>query len=94
MDYAVEIGFGAMTDIRSFIKNGSDIQKLIGALQTHIHTQTYTHILEDQVTSLLLFFKTKEGAQKYVCQVSHSKWSERKRCFIVILSQLRLRTGH
>jgi hypothetical protein len=36
MKYAVEIGSGAMIYIPSFMKIGSDIQKLIGAdAQTH-----------------------------------------------------------
>jgi hypothetical protein len=38
MKYAVEMGSGAMIYITSFIKVGSDIQKLIG--DTHRHTDS------------------------------------------------------
>jgi hypothetical protein len=34
MNYAVQLGSGAFIYIRSFIKIGSDIQKLIGGIQT------------------------------------------------------------
>jgi hypothetical protein len=54
MKYAVEMGSGAMIYIRSFIKIGSGIQKLIGG----IHRQHGDRI------SLLPFFLNKESRVK------------------------------
>jgi hypothetical protein len=39
MKYAVEMGSGAMTDIPSYIKTGSGIQKFMGG---NTHTQRHT----------------------------------------------------
>jgi hypothetical protein len=39
---AVKMGSGAVIYIPSFIKIGSGIQKLIGGINRHIHTQTAT----------------------------------------------------
>jgi hypothetical protein len=49
MKYAVEMDSGAMIYIPSFIKTGSDIQKLTRG----VHIQTHTH--ERHLTSLLFF---------------------------------------
>jgi hypothetical protein len=40
------MGSGAVIYVQSFIKIGSDVQKLIGEgdTQTHTHTHTHTHI--------------------------------------------------
>jgi hypothetical protein len=59
MNYAVEMDSGAMMLILSFIKIGSDIQKLLGC---GIHTQT--HREQGDFISLLLFFQSKEGRLK------------------------------
>jgi hypothetical protein len=40
MKYTAAIGSGAMTNIPSFIKTGSGIQKLMGEGFTHRETQT------------------------------------------------------
>jgi hypothetical protein len=40
MKYADEIGSGAMLHIQSFIKFGSDVQKVMEDTQTHTHTHT------------------------------------------------------
>jgi hypothetical protein len=37
MNYAVEMGLGAMRDIPSFIKTGSGIQKLMGGGYSETH---------------------------------------------------------
>jgi hypothetical protein len=43
MKYAVEMGADAMIYIPSFVKTGSDIQKLIGrGIHRHTDTETYT----------------------------------------------------
>jgi hypothetical protein len=42
MNYAVEMGSGAMINIPSFISNGSDIQKLLGR-DTDIKTAQSSH---------------------------------------------------
>jgi hypothetical protein len=54
MKYAVEKDSGAMICIPSFIKFGSDIQKLIGG-DTQTHRQNRNRI------SLLVFFQNKES---------------------------------
>jgi hypothetical protein len=56
MKYAVEMGSGAVIYIPSFIKIGSAIQKLIGAI--HRHTGDGDRI------SLLLFFQNRESTLK------------------------------
>jgi hypothetical protein len=40
MKHTVEMDSGALICIPSFIKTGSDIQKLIGAIDRHMDTQT------------------------------------------------------
>jgi hypothetical protein len=40
MNYAVEMGSGAMIYIPSFIRNGLGIQQLMGEDDTHTDTQT------------------------------------------------------
>jgi hypothetical protein len=54
MKYAVEMGFGAMIYIRSFIKIYSGIQKMMGG----IHRQHGDRI------NLLLFFQNKDSRLK------------------------------
>jgi hypothetical protein len=49
MNYAVEMGSGALICISSFIKIDSAIQKLIGGIHIRIHRQ------QGDLISLLLF---------------------------------------
>jgi hypothetical protein len=53
MNYAVEVRLGAIIYIRSFVNIGLGIQSCWG--DTHINTQT--HIQQDDIISLLLFFQ-------------------------------------
>jgi hypothetical protein len=55
MNYAVEMGSGAMIYIPSFMKTGSGIQKLWWKGDSH------THIEQDDLMSLLSFFQNKES---------------------------------
>jgi hypothetical protein len=55
MNYAFEMGAGAMIYRASFIKIGSAIQNLIG----EIHIQT--HRQQGDLISLFLFFQNKES---------------------------------
>jgi hypothetical protein len=57
MEYAVEMGSGAMVYIISFIKIGSSIQRLIEG-------DSQTHRQHGDLISLLLFFQNKENALK------------------------------
>jgi predicted AlkP superfamily phosphohydrolase/phosphomutase len=52
------MGSGAMIYIPSFIRAGSDIQKLLG------DTHTYGYRQQGGLTSLLLFFQNKENGLK------------------------------
>jgi hypothetical protein len=65
MKYAVEMGSDSMICIRSFIKIGSGIQKLIGA---YTDTERYKHkdTRREQCDfiSLLLFFQNKKSRLK------------------------------
>jgi hypothetical protein len=54
MEYAVEMGSGAMICISDFIKTGSGIQKLIRG-----HSQT--HRQQSDLISLLSFFRNNES---------------------------------
>jgi hypothetical protein len=58
MKYAVEMGSGAMICIRSFIKIGSSIQKLILGIQRHRQHG-------DPIS--ILFFRNKENRIGEVC---------------------------
>jgi hypothetical protein len=69
MKYTIEMGSVAMIYIRSFIKIGSGIQKLLGGdaqtcthhtrTHAHTHTHTHTHTEHGDFISLLLFFENK-----------------------------------
>jgi hypothetical protein len=58
MNYAIEMEFGAMIYIPSFIKISSKIQKLIREIHTQMgdYTGEYTCRPEGDFISLLLFF--------------------------------------
>jgi hypothetical protein len=43
MKYTVEMGLNAMTNISSFIKTNSEIQKLVGGGGIHRHTDIKAH---------------------------------------------------
>jgi hypothetical protein len=60
MNYAVEMGSGAVIYISSFIKSGLDMQKLIG----EINMQTHRHRQECDFISLLLGFENEENRLK------------------------------
>jgi hypothetical protein len=62
VNYAVEMGSGAMIYILSFIQIGSGIQKLIGGI--HIYTHTYEK--EVDLISLFLFFQNTESRLKRI----------------------------
>jgi hypothetical protein len=59
MNYAVEMGSGALIYAPSFINIRSAIQKLIGR-----DTHTDTHRQQGELISLLLFFQNKESRLK------------------------------
>jgi hypothetical protein len=52
MNYAVEMGLGAMMCIPNFRKTGSGVQKLLGGGNTHTHT----HTKQGELNGLLLLF--------------------------------------
>jgi hypothetical protein len=58
MKYTVVMGSDAMIYMRSFIKIGSGIKKLLGG---GIHIQKQTHRQQGDLISLLLFFQHKES---------------------------------
>jgi hypothetical protein len=61
MNYAVELGSGALIYIQSFTKIGSVIQKLTG--DRHLDRcplPACTHTEQDDLISMLLFFQNKE----------------------------------
>jgi hypothetical protein len=62
MKYAIEIGPGAMIYIRSFIKIGLGIQKVIWG-----DSDTQTNRQHGNLISLLLFFKNKDSTLKIKC---------------------------
>jgi hypothetical protein len=45
MKYAAEIGSGAMVYVRSFITVGSDVQKLIEGIHSHIYSMEVVYWL-------------------------------------------------
>jgi hypothetical protein len=60
MNYAIEMGSGALTFIPCFIKIGSGIQKLIRG----IHKQT--HRQQGDLIRVLSFFQNKESKLKII----------------------------
>jgi hypothetical protein len=58
MKYAVEMGTDAMVHIRSFIKIGSGIQRLIGEVEgfTDTDAQKHAHRQHEDCISLVLFY--------------------------------------
>jgi hypothetical protein len=58
-DYAVEMGSGGLIYVPSFIKIGSDIQKLMRFTEKNRHT--YTHRQQGDLIILLSFLQNKEN---------------------------------
>jgi hypothetical protein len=58
LNYAVEMGSGAVIYVPSFIKIGSGVQELIRGIHRHTHGQ------QGDLISLLLFFQNKESRLK------------------------------
>jgi hypothetical protein len=74
MKHAVKMVSGAMIYVPSFIKIGSDVQKLIRA---RIHKHTYIHN-GDRIKQLCFFFKIRKlGQQSYYLS---------KKCISAIIS--------
>jgi hypothetical protein len=67
MKYAAKMGSGAMLYIASFIKTGSDIQKLMGG-------DTQTHRQQGDLMSSLLFFQNTESRLKTGIFVTVFPW--------------------
>jgi hypothetical protein len=56
MKHAVEMTSGDMVYMESFIKTGSDIQKLIQGAYTYRHTHTHTHSNTNKLISSAYFY--------------------------------------
>jgi hypothetical protein len=65
MNYAVQMGLGAMIYIPSLIKICLGVQKLFVRIRTQTHRRTDTQ--QRNLTSLILFFKNKEHRLKTGC---------------------------